>query len=144
MTFTATKAREMECVLCSSILDEPTATLGPNVCVALAYAPEFWESPEAAQVALGINSAISHRRPTHRVVVGMLMDQEYREWLKHPDFNSGMPLSCVEHAIKDLITRYHHKRIVATIARAYEKLIDKPELAREVGFDLKLKLEGVL
>ena len=144
MTLTATEARKWECVLVSSCLDNPTAKLGPNICTALAYAPEFWDSVEARILASGINKAIREGRPTHPTIVRRNVLSAYRDWVDHPMFKDGLPLSCMEPEALLLVERYHNKRIVATIAQAYEKLIDKPELAKEVGFDLKLKLEGIL
>ena len=145
MTLTATESRKLECVLVGSVLENPTAKLGPNICTALAYAPEYWDSVEAAKVAEGINKCIRDRRPTHPSLVKWgTLDREYRDWVDHPMFKDTLPLSCMEPDAIRLVERYHCKRIVAAIAKAYEKLIDKPELAKEVGLDLKLKLEGVL
>ena len=144
MTLTATEARKWECILVSSCLDNPTARFGPNICTALAYAPEFWDSVEAGKLAEAINKIIRQGRPTHPMVVRGKLETQYVEWVNHNVFKDALPLSCMEPEALRLVERYHNKRIVATIARAYEKLIDKPELAKEVGPDLVLKLQGVL
>lgn len=135
---------KLECCLCSSVLDAPTAKLSPVICTALAYAPEMWESPEAAKVAEGINRAIRKGRPTHRAVVDLLMDRDYREWLKHPVFNDGLPLSCIEHQVKDLLVIYQAKRIVMALGKAYERASVAPDRARDIALALKMELEGVL
>ena len=143
MTLNATQAKHLECVLVSTILDNPTAKWGPNVCTCLAYAPEFWDSVEARIVAEGINK-VRKTRPTHPVVVKQHVPPECMDWLYHPMFKDTLPPSCIEHEVFPLIERYHSKRIVNTIANAYQQLIDKPELAREVGRELVVKLEGIL
>lgn len=147
MTLNATQAKHLECVLVSTILDNPTAKWGPNVCTCLAYAPEFWDSVEARIVAHAICRVLKEGRPTHPVVIKRtlsMLSREYADWVDHPMFKDALPPSCIEHEVFPLIERYHSKRIVATIAQAYEKLIDKPELAKEVGRELVVKLEGVL
>lgn len=144
MTITKQEATRLECVLISSVLENPTAKFGPNICTALAYAPKFWDSVEAAKVAEGINVAMRNDRPTHPIVVRSYVEPDFQQWMDHPMFKDGLPLSCVEPEAIRLVERYHNKRIVATIANAYEKLIDKPQLAKELGMDLKLKLEDYL
>ena len=144
MTITKQEATRLECVLISSILENPTARFGPHICTALAYAPEFWDSVEAAKIAASINELRSLKRPTHPVLVRIHTDPQYMDWVKHPDFQNALPLSSMEPEALLLVERYHNKRIVATIANAYQKLIDKPELAKEVGFELSLKLQGIL
>lgn len=148
MTITATEARKLECVLVSSVLENPTARFGPNICTALAYAPEYWDSVEARIVAASINAVIRDGRPTHPTVVTkrVIRDSgaQYQHLVDHPMFKDALPLSSMEPEALLLVDRYHNKRIVATIARAYEKLIDKPELAKEVGRELVVKLENYL
>lgn len=144
MTLNATQAKKLECVLVSTILDNPTTKWGPNVCTCLAYAPEFWDSVEARIVAEGINKVIREGRPTHPAVVKGKLLTGYQDFLNHPMFKDALPLSCIEHEVFPLIERYHNKRIVNTIATAYQQLIDKPELARGVGLDLKIHLESIL
>ena len=144
MTLTRQKSIELECVLVSTVLENPTAKLGPNICTALAYAPEYWDSVEAGVVATAINRAIRERRPTHPVVIKGMLVPEYVEWVDHPMFKDALPLSCMEPEALWLVERYHRKRIVNTIATAYQQLIDKPELAKEVGRELVVKLEGII
>ena len=144
MTLTATESRKLECVLVGSVLENPTAKLGPNICTTLAYAPEYWDSVEAGVVATAINRALREGRPTHPSVVKRMLSPEYQGWTDHPMFKDTLPLSCMEPDAFRLVERYHCKRIVAAIAKAYEKLIDKPELAKEVGLDLVVNLQGAL
>lgn len=134
---------ELECVLCSSIMDAPTERLGPNTSTALAHS-EYWESPEAIKVAEGIRRAITKGRPTHRVVVGLLMDPEYREWLRHPMFNNGLPLSCVEEAVQPLLRHYHNKYVVSYVGRTYELLTRNPDEAQKIAANLKAQLEAMV
>lgn len=144
MTITAKEARKLECVLVSSVLENPTARFGPYICTALAYAPDYWDSVEARVLAEAINKAIREGRPTHPTVVKRNLISAYRDWVDHPMFKDALPLSSMEPEALLLVERYHTKRIVTTIANAYQKLIDKPELAKEVGRELVVKLEGIL
>lgn len=133
--------QQQECALCSSILDAPTANLSPEIHTALAFV-DYWESPEARQVALGIRKAMEAKRPTHRVVVGLLMDREYREWLKHPTFNDGLPLSCVD--VKPLLEHYRDKRIVDMLGKAYVSAKEHPNVSGFIASRLVGDLEEVL
>ena len=135
---------QLECVLVSSVLDEPTARFGPNICTALAFGPEYWESPEAQQVVIGINKCVRVGKPPHRVPVGLFMELQYRPWLKHRIFNDGLPLSCMEWEALTLIEHYHKKRIVDMLGKAYLSAFEKPEHARQVASDLVIQLQGVL
>ena len=141
---TTKESVELECVLVASVFENPTIKPGPNMSTALAYAPDYWDSVEAGIVAGGIREATKRGRPTHRKVVEFILNPLYRGWLNHPMFKEGLPLSCIEPEAMKLVRRYHCKRIVATIQKAAEALIDHPEKARQVGMDLKLKLEGIL
>lgn len=134
---------ELEWCVCSSLLDAPTGKPGPNTCTALAFV-ECWESPEAIQVARGIRKAIEAGRPTHRVVVGLFMDAEYRYWLKHPIFNDPLPLSCLESAVEPALEHYRDKQLVGLLGKAYGQAHDHPDTARQVATDLKVELEKVL
>lgn len=135
---------KLEQVLCASVMDDHTAKLSPVICTALAYAPEMWESPEAAKVAEGINRAIRKGRPTHRTVVAQMMSPGWNVWLDHPMFNDGLPLSCVEQQANDLLNHYHNKRIVAMLGKAYQQGLENPEKALTIALGLKMELEGVL
>lgn len=140
------RSREREVSVVATVLANPTAKLPPNICTALAYAPEYWDSVEAREVAMGIKDAMEWNRPTHKRVVWGYMRAEYRDWLNHPDFNTDLPLpmDLAEYEATSLVQRYAQKRIVNYIANAYQEVLDRPEKARVVALDLKLKLEGVL
>lgn len=135
---------KLECVLCSSVLDAPTAQLGPNVCTALAYAPDYWESVEGAEVAIAINLAIKKGRPTHRAVVSQFMLCESAEWLNHPTFNDGLPLSAMEPEALRLVEHYHKKRIVDMMGKAYSAAHENIDQSAYIAHKLMVELESVL
>lgn len=141
---TAEQSVELECTLVASLFDYPTEKPGPNMSMAIGFAPEFWESVEAGFVANGIKEAMNRGRPTYRKAVEFLLNPLYRPWVNHPMFSQGLPFSCMEQDCEMLVRHYHDKRIHLEIQKAAEVLIDHPEKAREVGMDLKLKLEGIL
>lgn len=134
---------DLECTLVASVFESPLAKLGPNMCTALAYAPDYWDSVEAGIVAGGVREAMKRRRPTHPKVVEQMLNPLYRAWVNHPMFSQGLPLSCMEVDALRLVANYHDKRIVATIQKAAEVLIDHPEKAREVARELRAKLEEI-
>lgn len=99
-------AVEGEAIVVTTVLDNPVAKLPPNICTALAYAPDFWDSVEAREIARGINYAMRKGRPTHRAVVKTFMAEEYRKWLEHPMFvESWLPLGLAEVEARFIVGR---------------------------------------
>ncbi len=139
MTITKT-----ECVLLSSLMDAPTNRPGPVTCTAIAFA-EYWESPEAQQVALAVREVMKANRPLHRAVIKQFLTPEYQPWLEHKMFNDGLPHGIAEFEAKEvLLPWYESKRLVALLGEAYESAIRKPWLARVIAMGLKARLEEML
>lgn len=133
----------MECIICAAVLTNE-GTIPPAVCSALAYAPDYWESPEGAKVAEGIGKVLRGGKVPSRPMVKAHIEPEYREWLDHPMFNDPLPWSCLEGEAKDLIRLYRNKRLVSTVGKFYQKMTDKPQAAADLGIALKLELEAMI
>ena len=126
-------------VVASVLTAEPNEVPGACVCTALAYWP-YWESPEALKLAEAIFLC---RKQDHQATpknVKFLLDEQFRAWLDHPTFKDGLPYSCVEDEARQLLPFYKNKRIIEVVAKCYEKMINKPEAARQLALDLKLSL----
>ncbi len=135
--------QQTECVLLSSLMDEPTNRPGPVACTAIAYA-EWWESPEAQQVALAVREVMRKGRPLHRVVVRQHLPKDCQDWVDHPMFNDGLPMSCVDSYCSHILTHYENKRLVALLGEAYASAMAKPTEAHKIALELRVKLEAIL
>lgn len=92
------------------MLAHPNDHWGAWLCTAVAYAPMFWESPEAIKVVEAIKRCVWLRRPINTYNVGVLMEREYRPWLRHPEFTNALSMDIVELEAEDLVRHYHNKR----------------------------------
>jgi hypothetical protein len=144
-----------ECVVCASVLASAERQswwfrcdreqLGPKVCTVLAHWPYF-ESVEARLVAEGLTKCIRKGWRLTRPNVARMMPPECEEWLDHPDFSdtNAIPLSCAESEAMRLLPTYRNKRLIEVVSRMHGMMKEKPDKARELCMDLKLKLEEQL
>jgi len=128
-----------ECVIVASVLLDDGKP-GPNVCTALAYAPTYWESPEAAKLAEAMLRCTRHGWRVTAENVRIMADKEYRPWIDHPTFKDGLPLSCAESVAAELLPVYRRRRIAAAIADAYQAVIEHPESTVNVAKGLVVTL----
>ena len=128
-----------ECVVVASVIMED-GKLGPNVCSALAYAPTYWESPEASKLAEVIIRVIRRGFKPSAPMIKAITDSEYRPWIDHPMFRDGLPLSCAESVAAELLPMYRRRRIAAAIADAYQAVIEHPESTVKVAKGLVVTL----
>jgi len=130
-----------EQILVASVLTNG-AKPGPCLCTAIAYAPDYWESPEAGKLAQAIGRVFKRGFRASPPMVKAMCEPEYRAWLSHPTFGShnALPLSCAEEEARVLIRHYQNQRILDTISDAYEQVIDHPEKALEVARGLHVAL----
>ena len=135
---------EREQILVASILDDPKAKWGPNVSTALAYAPDYWESVEAAKLAEGIVFCFVKNQNPWPSMVRSKVGWDYVQCFQHPIFgpSNALPMSCAETVAGELLPGYRDKQIRKTIGDAWEKLQRTPERAREVAATLKHQLEA--
>jgi len=128
-----------ECVVVASVLMDDGKP-GPNICTALAYAPTYWESPEAGKLAEAIVKVVGRGfRPSATMVKAML-EECYKPWIDHPTFKDGLPLSCAESVAAELLPVYRRRRIAAAIADAYQAVIEHPESTVKVARALVVTL----
>lgn len=138
---TTTSARR-ERFIVACILDRPEEHPGPNVCTAIAYAPFWWDSPEAAHLADAIGKCWRAMRPVTEPSVAEYLGKQWQQWLGHPSFSHGNALSLeiAELEAMDLVRRYEGKRITNVILEAGHKCRVHPERARTIARDLVVKL----
>jgi len=128
-----------ECVIVASVLlDDGKPEM--NVCTALAYAPTYWESPEAAKLAEAMLRCTRHGWKIGPETVRNMLNKEYRPWLDHPTFKDGLPLSCAESVAAELLPVYRRRRIAAAIADAYQAVVEHPEATVKVAKGLVVTL----
>lgn len=136
-----TSARRERCVI-ASILDSPgSKPWGPNICTALAYAPNFWDDGVAGKVAAAIGQCVHCGRPVTLPSVSEYLSRVDRVWLTNPSFNEALPLDLAEIEAMDLVRRYHGKRLAAALGKAWSDVKAHPERSREIGRQLKVTLE---
>jgi len=128
-----------ECVIVASVLLDDGKP-GPNVCTALAYAPTYWESPEAAKLAEAIVKVVARRFRPSAPMVRAAVDPQYCGWIDHPMFRDGLPLSCAESVAAELLPVYRRRRIAAAIADAYQAVVEQPESTVKVAKGLVVTL----
>lgn len=137
---------QLEYTVCASFLWEPQPAPkpGPNLCTAIAFAPTYWESPEASKVADGIGKCMRKGWRVTPKNVGRLLEKDYAPWLSHKSFSdrNALPFSVVEHEAYNLVRHYNDKRLIGVVATYYQKMIDKPEAARQLATDLGLNLSN--
>jgi hypothetical protein len=135
---------EREQILVASILDDPKAKWGPNVSTALAYAPDYWESVEARDIAQRIVMCHVKGVEPSPGAVKKINGWIHVTWINHPTFSSSnsLPMSCAETVAGELLPGYRDKQIRKTIGDAWEKLQRTPEKAKEVAATLKHQLEA--
>lgn len=140
--------KRIEYLVCASFLWEPQPAPkpGPNLCTAIAFAPTYWDSPEAAKVAEAIGGCIRRGWRTTPSNVERLLTPEFQAWVEHPVFGerAALPFSCAEVEAYKLLRHYNNKRLISVVASSYQKMIDKPEHAQVLAMDLRLGLGGLM
>jgi hypothetical protein len=134
--------RLRECKLIASLLSEPLVQPGPQIRVALAYT-NFWEDPQARQVALAIKQC-GVRIPVDTLVA------EYLEapailFNKAFQFENSLPLSVAEHELAaDLVRYYLAKRLARVLGETLHALKEQPERVKEIGSELIQAMKAML
>ena len=131
-----------ECVVVASVLTNGGKP-GPCVCTALAFW-ELFESPEASKLAEAIFKVQTRGQVASLPMVKAHLKPEWRKWIDHPVFREGLPLGLAEVEAKWILPHYHNKRLIALVGDIYSRMMNKPESARGLALDLKLKLEEIL
>lgn len=134
---------EKECCLVASILECPTAKLGPNACTALA-SWVYWSSPEASKLAEAIGKVIGRGKVPSRAMVRAVVELQYVDWVSHSSFMASLPVSCLETLAGELLPGYHRKRVMGVISEAYSKCLNWPHDATDIARQLHRELEEVL